>query len=389
MLTPDYLRNMCNKLRIVADDMEEDMLAAIIAALLAGDTVETITAELVRISEWYQYEGLQEIRRIITQAVETSTAIDAEVMERGQLPRDVLQEIPEEPQETPQDATQAPGAEDLPQPQEQAPKTPRPAPQVDAYTRNTAEHFYRTTGGTWVNLTETEAYAGTEKYVDAVDRATTRAATGEVSPRKAVEDAARELAEQGLEVVTTEGGRPEHASTAAERNVRTAVARLAGDIALQTARENGFTLVLVSAHYGARPTHEVWQGKVYSINGDTTKYEDFWQATEYGQMLGLCGINCRHSFSPFAEGMRNPYEGKDYSDPHRYKDEQTQRAMERNIRDLRRKKRAIDEIYRADKSDDVKAERATLAADLRQAIAEYEEFCRVHDFRPLWERTRV
>ena len=383
MLTPDYLRNMCNKLRRMADDMEEDILAAIIAALAAGATVETITTEIVQITEFYQYNGLRELRRIITEATETNTAIDAQVMETGEVPREVVQEMPPQAQDVPEKAVEVPQAENIPPTQE----TP-PTPPLDAYTRDAAEHVYRVTGGTWVNITETEAYAGSDAYVKAADEAALRVATGETSSQQAVKDAADKLAAQGLEIVTTEGGKPEHASTAIERNVRTSVARLSGDITLHNAKEHGFTLVLVSAHYGARPEHAVWQGQVYSIAGGT-EYPDFYEATGYGTMLGLCGINCRHSFSPFAKGMRNPYEGKDYSDGQRYEDEQTQRAMERRIRALRRKKREVDALYKEYKTPELKAERAKVGARLLQAEADYTAFCRVHDFRPLWERTTV
>ena len=122
----------------------------------------------------------------------------------------------------------------------------------------------------------------------------------DVSRTKALQDAVDQLAEKGITIV--ENKREEHVDVAAERNVRTAISRLAGDVTLQRAIENGYTLVLVSAHLGARPTHEVWQGKVYSIVGETEKYKDFYKETEYGQMLGLCGINCRHTFSPWKEG---------------------------------------------------------------------------------------
>jgi hypothetical protein len=40
------------------------------------------------------------------------------------------------------------------------------------------------------------------------------------------------------------------------------------------------------------------------------KYEDFVKTTGYGTITGLCGINCRHHFMPFIEGMKNPYQDK-------------------------------------------------------------------------------
>lgn len=417
MLTPEYLRNMCNRLRRIAQDMEDDLMAVIIAGMMAvadAASVETITEQLSQVVTFYQYTGVREIRRIFLEAVETSMATDAEIMQRQDIPADVVpeapkeeprepvpepgeeprqpQEMPPRPQETPQERAQVPEPEEIPPEEKEAQERPFEAPKggvLDPYSRETMEHFYRTTANTWYNLTETAAYDAENEYVKAIDKAVVETATGQKSWSEARRDALDDLAERGIETVTSVNGRTEHTDTAAERNTRTAVARLAGDITLQTAIRNGFTLVLVSAHYGARPTHAVWQGKIYSINGDTSKYPDFWKETEYGQMLGLCGINCRHSFSPFAEGMRNPYEGTDYNDPERYNLEQEQRALEREIRALRRKKKELDAIYKAQPSEELKAERKALQIEIREAENEYAEFCAAHDLRPLWERTRV
>ena len=77
------------------------------------------------------------------------------------------------------------------------------------------------------------------------------------------------------------------------------------DRILQLARmeEMDCEFVEVTAHEGARPTHAVWQGRVYHRGGavvqDGERYEDFEAATGYGTGPGLCGWNCRHNFYPF------------------------------------------------------------------------------------------
>lgn len=81
------------------------------------------------------------------------------------------------------------------------------------------------------------------------------------------------------------------------------------DRILQLARmeEMGCEFVEVTAHEGARPTHAVWQGRVYHRGGavvqDGERYEDFEAATDYGTGPGLCGWNCRHNFYPFYPGI--------------------------------------------------------------------------------------
>ena len=128
------------------------------------------------------------------------------------------------------------------------------------------------------------------------------------------------------------------------------------DRILQLARmeEMDCEFVEVTAHEGARPTHAVWQGRVYHRGGavvhDGERYEDFETATGYGTGPGLCGWNCRHNFYPFYPGVsvrnytderlaeldaRNiPYGGGLYT---RYEITQMQRALERRVRKYKRR----------------------------------------------------
>ena len=128
------------------------------------------------------------------------------------------------------------------------------------------------------------------------------------------------------------------------------------DRILQLARmeEMDCEFVEVPAHEGARPTHAVWQGRVYHRGGavvqDGERYEDFEAATGYGTGPGLCGWNCRHNFYPFYPGIsvrnytderlaeldaRNiPYGGGLYT---QYEITQMQRALERRVRRYKRR----------------------------------------------------
>lgn len=95
-------------------------------------------------------------------------------------------------------------------------------------------------------------------------------------------------------------------------------------------RELGAEYVEVTAHSGARPDHQVWQGKVF-------KYPDEFQAaTGYGTGGGLGGKNCRHSFYPFFPDIMEPLEKRAIPDEKEnarlYELEQRQRLCERNIR---------------------------------------------------------
>ena len=50
------------------------------------------------------------------------------------------------------------------------------------------------------------------------------------------------------------------------------------------------------AHAGARPSHAAWQGRVYS-------HQDLEDVCGLGDVAGLCGANCRHSYYAFFPGI--------------------------------------------------------------------------------------
>ena len=49
-------------------------------------------------------------------------------------------------------------------------------------------------------------------------------------------------------------------------------------------------------HSGARPTHQPWQGRVYSK-------EELVSVCGLGTVTGLCGANCYHNYYPFIKGV--------------------------------------------------------------------------------------
>lgn len=131
---------------------------------------------------------------------------------------------------------------------------------------------------------------------------------------------------------------------------------------MQVCNECGCGFVEVSSHYGARPSHQDWKGRVYSLNGrvtvDGVTYEDFGESTGYyGEgdhgALGdrLQGVNCRHHFGPWLPGMPcafhpNPKHPSGKSNEETYKLTQKQRTLERALRDTRRELSAAPENYK-------------------------------------------
>ena len=182
--------------------------------------------------------------------------------------------------------------------------------------------------------------------------------------------------------------------TATLRCVRTGVSQASAQIQMARMDEMDCDLVLVSSHMGARPSHQVWQGKIYSRSGTSKKYPDFVSSTGYGTGEGLCGWNCRHNFSPYYEGQGNPFERYDDKENRElYEKTQEQRAMERAIRKSKREKETLADAVDNAQDEETRKELAERLSRSRKRLAQqnaaYKDFCTENDLRPLPERLRI
>lgn len=180
--------------------------------------------------------------------------------------------------------------------------------------------------------------------------------------------------------ITYPSGHTDTIETATARCVRTGVSQGSARIQLARMEEMDVDLIIVSSHLGARPEHALWQGKVYSRKGKTDKYEDFVTATGYGTVTGLCGANCRHNFSPWWEGLENPFTQYDSEENRKqYEAEQKQRAMERRIRKSKREVMGYREAMENARTDETKAafeaKYQKKAALLQQQNKAYNQYC--------------
>lgn len=212
------------------------------------------------------------------------------------------------------------------------------------------------TQGTFKNLTLTTAKTATGQFERVLDRTYMQVSTGAFAQDKAILMAVKDLCARGIEAITYPTGHRDYIDVAVRRAVITGLNQTAGEVSDRLAKELDYDLVEVSAHAGARPSHAEWQGKVYSRKGKTEKYEDFYTATGYGTGAGLCGWNCRHSFSAYQEGQARAYtpemlakfDAKDYSYNGKamteYEATQKQRYIERQIRRYKRETMATRDI---------------------------------------------
>lgn len=198
-------------------------------------------------------------------------------------------------------------------------------------------------------LTLTTAATTQTQFVREANRVYMNVQSGAFDYDTAMKDAADELAKRGITTVQYENGRPVTRSieSAVRMNILTSVNQTAANQTLSNCEELDCDLVETSAHIGARPEHEEWQGQIFSRSGNNKKYRPF-SVCELGSVTGICGINCKHSFYPYFEGMAEHYTEKELDEMAseevsyngqkmtRYEGEQKLRGIERNIRHYKR-----------------------------------------------------
>jgi len=198
-------------------------------------------------------------------------------------------------------------------------------------------------------LTLTTAATSEAKFVNQANAAYMQVATGAFDYDTAMENACRNLAKDGVTAIQYRNGTPvQYTIEAAVRmNILTGINQTAATITMNNCEELDCDLVETSAHIGARPEHEDWQGEVFSLSGNNPKYRPF-SVCGLGTVTGICGINCRHSFYPYFEGEESHYTEKELDEMAeqtvtyngqeitRYEGEQKLRGIERNIRHYKR-----------------------------------------------------
>lgn len=260
--------------------------------------------------------------------------------------------------------------------------------------RATIELSYKSLGKTY-KLIQTKALESTRQaYMDIINRAYIETASGIYDYNTSIRGALRDMADQGIAGATYRRGN-RYVKYSIEGTVRrdtiTAVNQLANKGAEQITKEIGAKYVEVSAHIGARisdtnpiANHAGWQGKVYRLDGED-EYPNLKESTGYpDDIQGLGGVNCRHRMFPFFPGISvpNPRQIDEEENKKVYEATQKQRAMERNIRAI--KKRLIVAKASGD-MDKAKEYRKALT----QKQAEIEQFCKKNGLRRQTEREMV
>ena len=221
----------------------------------------------------------------------------------------------------------------------------------------------------------TKAVELTKFYQETMDKALMEVATGTFSLDRALNDAVNTMVNSGVRWIDYESGHHNRIAVAARRSVMSGLANASQEQTKNMAKELDIHTFEVSAHMGARPTHAVWQGKVYTD-------EELVSVCGLGEVTGLLGANCYHNYYMFFEGVSKrtytdeelerwkddtptKYEGKEYTN---YEARQRMRQMETNMRAQKEK------IKLLEKGGASKEVIQSAQARYRKQMSEYERF---------------
>lgn len=227
-------------------------------------------------------------------------------------------------------------------------------------------------------------------YQNYLDQAIAGVVYGTFDYNTMIRKVVTQLTNSGLRYVDYASGWHNRVDVAARRAVMTGVSQLTGKISDINAKKLGTEHFEVAWHSGARPSHAVWQGKIWSRKELVT-------VCGLGTGPGLLGWNCYHEYYPFLKGIseRNwtdewleeqnrkestpkTFNGKEYT---LYEAKQQQRKMETAMR-AQREKVVLLKQGGAD-PDDVMIARAKYQGQLD----EYARFCK--KMKLVQERERI
>ena len=219
-------------------------------------------------------------------------------------------------------------------------------------------------------------------YRQTVNRVQLAMSTGSMTLQQAIDTAVKDFLNQGINCIVYRDGRRVNIADYVRMALRTTATRAALQGKSAKFKALGYDTVQVSSYGMCSKTCEPWQGRIYiedtfsDWDGEVQEYPDgiLWGKSGYcGKWFpllssaiekGLFHPNCRHTILLWRDGDPLP-ESVDNSDSERrYKLEQQQRALEREIRKAKRKVNGF--------TDPEKVRKAK--AELRQAQKELKDF---------------
>nr|DAT09101.1 MAG TPA: minor capsid protein [Caudoviricetes sp.] len=187
-------------------------------------------------------------------------------------------------------------------------------------------------------------------YNEYLDNAIVEITSGAFDYNSVIRRVVPQMTNSGLRTVDYASGYTSRCDVAARRAVMTGISQLTGKISEMNAEKLHTDYFEIDWHAGARPTHRVWQGKVWSR-------EELRTVCGLGTVTGLNGANCYHTYYPFVPGVSERqfsdkwlneqnrkedkpkrFKGREYT---KYEATQRQRYLETNMRAQREKVRLL------------------------------------------------
>lgn len=229
-------------------------------------------------------------------------------------------------------------------------------------------------------------------YQKTLDSAMLDISSGAFDYNTVLKRTVKEMTNSGLRSVDYATGHSNRVDVAARRALMTGMSQLTAKVNESNAEQLGTETFEVTAHGGARPEHQEWQGRWY------TK-DELESICGLGEVTGLCGANCYHDYYPVVPGISEPtytaeqieefnrkenepveYNGKTYT---KYEATQRQRKLETTMRAQRQEIKLLKEGGASE--DDLIAARSRY----RGTSAEYARFSKAMDLPQQRERVTI
>lgn len=186
-------------------------------------------------------------------------------------------------------------------------------------------------------------------YRRIIEEATAKVLAGTTTINKAVAETVIKWSDKGIDTTFVDkGGHVWSLERYADTVIRSTVNRTYNEVRISRMEDYGVDLVIVSSHPDPRPACAQIQGKVASLKPiveNKSKYPSIYEFG-YGEPDGLRGINCRHMFYPYIEGLtinRQPQYTAEEMTRNRELS-QKQRYYERQVRKAKRSLMLAEEI---------------------------------------------
>lgn len=385
MLSPEYLMRVSEGAEEIAERLHQDIIKRLIQRIVAR--LERGDDYILTPIDKYQLETLKQAGFLMKD-------IEKEIAAKTKLQRTEIRAAFE-------DAGIRSYAYDS-RVYEAAGLATKPLTQSPQYIRM-MQRAYEATLGEWRNFSRTTAGEAYRRFIVECDRAYYSVQSGAISYTQAFREAINRIADEGVVVAYRDKDgnitRRDTIETATLRNIRTGISQSCAEITNARMEEMDWDILLVSAHLGARYTekndytnHFWWQGKFYSKSGKDKRFPPF-SVCGQGDVQGINGANCRHSYSP-GDGETNPFSDYDSEENKKAYDlSQKQRQLENRIRHTKRQVMAIKEgrdyaehpDHKAALDEDYKKK----AAKLERQNKEYKDFCEQNGLKTRQERLTI